>query len=129
MYSIILFGVDTDLRDGNSSCEKGVVCKEDIIKIDFACLFIADKIPVGVIDTVEQEACEIHGHEIEVHALDTKDKLLVTSLLCSLCKSVRRKKLTTRKSKSSPQCRSLFAVFSLPTPTLLNDRIIINLFI
>lgn len=79
MNPIILFGVDADLRNCHYGRKECMICEEDIIKIDFTCLLVINEISISVIDSIKQEACEIHGNKIEVHALDAKDKLLSTS--------------------------------------------------
>jgi hypothetical protein len=72
MHTILFFGIDTDLRDGEEGGKEGMVCEEDIIEIDFSGLGVIDKVAIGVVDTVEQEASEVHGYEIKVHALNAK---------------------------------------------------------
>lgn len=72
MNTILFFGVDADLSDGQESGKHGMIGEEDVIKINFSCLGIIDEVSVSVVDTVEQEAGEVHGNEIEVHAFDTE---------------------------------------------------------
>lgn len=79
MHSVILFWVDTDLCDCNCSGEECMIGEKDIVEVDFACLLVVDEVSIRVIDTVEQEAGEIHGNEIKVHALYTKVILKITS--------------------------------------------------
>jgi hypothetical protein len=79
MHSVTFFGVDTYLGDCDCSGEECMVGEEDIVEIDFASLLVVDEVAVCVVDAVEQEAGEIHGDEIKVHALYTKDIFIVTS--------------------------------------------------
>lgn len=79
MHSIILFRVDTDLCDCNCSCEERMIGEKYIVEVHFACLLVVDEVTECVIDTVEQEAGEIHSDEIKVHPLYTKDNFIITS--------------------------------------------------
>ena len=74
MDSIVLFRIDTDLGDSQYSSEHGMVGEKDVIKVDFTGLRIIDKVAVSVVNTVKQEAGEIHGYKIKVHAFDAKWK-------------------------------------------------------
>ena len=70
MDAIVLFGEAADLSECEEGGEDGVVGEEDVVEVDFACLIVADEVAVGVVEGVEGESGQIHGHEIEVHALD-----------------------------------------------------------
>lgn len=47
-----------------------MIGEEKVVEVDLAGLVIADEVSIAVVDGVEGEAGEIHGYEIEVHALD-----------------------------------------------------------
>lgn len=79
MDSVLFLGVDADLGDGEDCGEEGVIGEEDVVEVNLACLLVVDEIPIGVVDAVEQEAGEVHGYEVEVHALDTENNPLFTS--------------------------------------------------
>lgn len=76
MHSIIFFGVNTNLGNGKDCGEHGMVCEEDVIEIDFPCLSVVNEVTVGIVDTVEQEASEVHGDKIEVHAFDAESEAM-----------------------------------------------------
>ena len=59
-----------DLGEREEGREDGVVGEEDVVEVDLARLVVADEVAVGVVEGVESEAGEVHGHKIEVHALD-----------------------------------------------------------
>ena len=72
MDSIFFFGINANLGDCQEGGKHGMIGEEDIVEIDFSGLGIIDEVAVSVVDTIEQEAGEVHGNEIEVHAFDTE---------------------------------------------------------
>jgi len=47
-----------------------MIGEEYIIEVHLASLLAVYEIPVGVVQGVKGKACQVHGHEIEVHPLD-----------------------------------------------------------
>lgn len=70
MYLVVLFGEAHDLGEGEEGGEDGVVGEEEVIEVDLAGLVVAYEVAVAVVNGIEGESGEVHGHEIEVHALD-----------------------------------------------------------
>lgn len=63
---------EDDLGEGEEGGEEGVVGEEEVVEVDLSGLVGADEVAVGAVDGVEGEAGEVHGHEVEVHALDAE---------------------------------------------------------
>ena len=84
MDSIVFFRINENLGDCQECGKHGMICKENIVEINFSGLGVIDKVAVSVVDTVEQEAGEVHGNEIEVHALYTEisEGLLFDFVVC-----------------------------------------------
>ena len=72
MDPILFFWINTNLRDCQDGGKHGMIGEKDIVKINFSGLGVINEVAVSVIDTVEQEASEVHSNEIEVHAFDTE---------------------------------------------------------
>lgn len=68
MDAVLFFGVDAYLSDSENSGEKGVVSKENIVEVYFAGLGVIYEVAVGIIDPIKEEASQVHGYEVEVHA-------------------------------------------------------------
>lgn len=49
---------------------ESMISEENVIKVDLACLVWINEVAIGVVDGVEEEASQVHGNEIEVHAFD-----------------------------------------------------------
>lgn len=56
MNPVLLLGVNTDLGDCKQCGKQGVISKEYIVKVDFASLGVVNKVPISIVDAVEQEA-------------------------------------------------------------------------
>lgn len=56
MDAILFFGVDTNLCDSQESSKQGMVGKEYIVEVDFAGLRVINKVAIGVVDSIKQEA-------------------------------------------------------------------------
>lgn len=69
---VVLFGEAHDLGEGEEGGEDGVVGEEEIVQVDLARLVVVDEVSIAVVDGVEGESGEVHGYEVEVHALDTE---------------------------------------------------------
>ena len=74
MNSIVFLGETTDLCHGEKGGEDGMIGEENIIKVNFACLFIIDEVSIRIVDGIESKPSKIHGDKIEVHTLDTTEK-------------------------------------------------------
>ena len=48
-----------------------MIGEEYIVEVYLSSLLIIDKVSVGVVDAVEQEAGKVHSYEIEIHSLYT----------------------------------------------------------
>ena len=69
MHFVIAPGVDDDLAHADDGGEEGVVSEEHIVEVDVAGFGFADEVALSVVDGVEHEAGEVHGHEVKVHSL------------------------------------------------------------
>lgn len=72
MNFILSLGVKHYLTNADDGCKEGMIGKEDIIEVNLASLSITYKVSFRIIDWVEHKSCQIHGHEIKVHALNTE---------------------------------------------------------
>ena len=59
------------LADTNESGDESMISEENIVKINLPCLIAVNEVAIGVIDGVEEEACQVHGNKIEIHSFDT----------------------------------------------------------
>ena len=119
MYFILFLGEEDHLREGQQGRSECVVGEEEVIEVDLSGLVLVDEVAVGAVDGVEGEACEVHGHEVEVHALDAG---LGRGTSCGGSFSIfaRRRRTTTRRSRSIRLSRLL----AIASPTFF-DRFII----
>ena len=49
-----------------------MIGEQEVVKVNFTRLIIANEVAVCAVNGVEGEASKIHCHEIEVHALDAR---------------------------------------------------------
>jgi hypothetical protein len=65
---VVFAGQEEGLQDGEEGGEDGVVGEEQVLQFYLAGGCSAAEVAVGIVESVEDEAGEIEGHEIKVHA-------------------------------------------------------------
>lgn len=71
MQPVGSFGVYGNLENADKRGEEGVVGEDDIVEVHMSGLIAIDEVAVSIVQGVEDEAGQVHGNEVEVHALNT----------------------------------------------------------
>lgn len=104
MDFILFLREEDHLREGEQRGCECVIGEQQVVEVDLSGLVLVDEVAVGAVDGVEGEACEVHGHEVEVHAFDAG---LGRGTSCGGSFSIfaRRRRTTRRRSRSTRRWR------------------------
>lgn len=80
MDSVNALRIYHNLTDAYQSGEESVIGEENIVKIDMTSFSRTNEVSLSVIYGVENKSSKVHGHEVEVHALDTLDLVVNVDL-------------------------------------------------